>query len=541
MALNLDKKMLAGFSREVQSYLPEIREGIEKFRKNTARPDTLTEALRYIHTIKGASAMLGFSALSQATAHIEETLEDVVAGQIAIVAAQVEWLALTVDHIEHYVEALLSGSTPEATIVTEVGQFLQEFTSASPATTEATHDATLQESAPDQIPPLPTEVASATLSSHDEEPTLLMDTALALTLDILDAEPDAPTEIPGTADPAATLLEDVSTMMGQAEEAQGSIGGEEDFTADLPIELLDVEATTAASPTEASPHDAGTTAETPVEALYTAGPEVAPATIDDASVAALPGLFATPHEPPGIEDDFASDLLVENEELRLGSEESLGQAEVTDAIPLPAPERTDEPAEPPAVDSAPLSQEPGALDALIASIDDDVHRVYSAEAMTTVPLRPADQEQATERYLLFTLSGRRYAIAVPHVLEVGRLPAITPIPNVPSWLRGVINLRGEILSVIDFRNFLGLEEAHYTESHRMLVVKTLGDELTTSLIVDQVRGFVQLPKRSVQMPAFATDDKVAPYLAGVCEHENQTLAVFDLERFLLSAEVRQFE
>jgi purine-binding chemotaxis protein CheW len=105
----------------------------------------------------------------------------------------------------------------------------------------------------------------------------------------------------------------------------------------------------------------------------------------------------------------------------------------------------------------------------------------------------------------------------------------------------VINLRGEILSVIDFRTFLGLDEGLHTESSRMLVVKTLGDELTTSLIVDQVRGFVQLPKAHLHTPTLPTEDKVAPYLTGVCEHDNQTLAVFDLERFLLSPEIRQFE
>jgi chemotaxis signal transduction protein len=75
----------------------------------------------------------------------------------------------------------------------------------------------------------------------------------------------------------------------------------------------------------------------------------------------------------------------------------------------------------------------------------------------------------------------------------------------------------------------------------MLVVKTLGDDMTTSLVVDQIKGFVQLPKAGIQTPPMSREDKVAPYLIGVSEHAEQTLAVFDLERFLLSPEVRQFE
>jgi purine-binding chemotaxis protein CheW len=115
------------------------------------------------------------------------------------------------------------------------------------------------------------------------------------------------------------------------------------------------------------------------------------------------------------------------------------------------------------------------------------------------------------------------------------------VPNVPTWVRGVINLRGDILSVIDVRTFLGMEEGQPLESSRLLVVKSAGEDITTSLIVDQVTGIVPLPTAPVEFSSALFEDSVAPYIRGVYEHKAQALAVFDLERFLLSPELRQFE
>jgi purine-binding chemotaxis protein CheW len=188
-----------------------------------------------------------------------------------------------------------------------------------------------------------------------------------------------------------------------------------------------------------------------------------------------------------------------------------------------------------------VAETPDALEALVAAIDHDVHEVYGQHTASTVPVGPLDGQRQAERYVLFTLAGSCYAVPVPSILEIGRIPRITPVPNVPAWVRGVINLRGEILSVIDFRLFLGLEEAHHGEHSRMLVVKTTRDDIMTSLIVDQVMGIAPLAKARMETPAAPPGNKAVPYLNGAYEYADQVCAVFDLERLLLSPEVRQFE
>lgn len=262
----------------------------------------------------------------------------------------------------------------------------------------------------------------------------------------------------------------------------------------------------------------------------TASVEVAAASAETA----VAGAEALPQSEDEAEE-FSVELLsetVEEEAAALEAEEQAKRlAAAQDSVFLPDAEAF-------AAISAPLGASED-LEALISSIDHDVHRVYGQEAPATAPLSPVERQ--AERYVLFTLAGSRYAVPVPYVLEIGRIPHITPVPNVPTWVRGVVNLRGEILSVIDFRTFLGLEDTHHGEQSRMLVVKTAGDEMMTSLIVDQVTGIVPLAAARLDLPEAPAGNKVAAYLRGAYEYNDQVCAVFDLERLLLSPEVRQFE
>ena len=168
----------------------------------------------------------------------------------------------------------------------------------------------------------------------------------------------------------------------------------------------------------------------------------------------------------------------------------------------------------------------------IPPVDDAVRQVMT-KALRLQHTSRLSAGRTRLSYVLFTLAGGRYAVSVPHVLEIDRVPSITPVPHVPTWVRGIVNVRGEILSVIDFRVFLGCEEPDQGEQNRMLVVKARSDEIMTSLVVDQVLGIVPLSATHPDTPTAPAHGKAAPYLNGVYEHGGQVYAVFDLERFLL--------
>jgi len=112
------------------------------------------------------------------------------------------------------------------------------------------------------------------------------------------------------------------------------------------------------------------------------------------------------------------------------------------------------------------------------------------------------------------------------------------VPRVPVWLRGVINLRGEILAVVDFRSFLGIDPLEQAGAGRLLVVRSAHNEITTGLIVDEVNGLRELLKDEIMQPSASIQDRIAPFLQGLHGQGKELLAVLNMETFLSSSELQ---
>ena len=153
---------------------------------------------------------------------------------------------------------------------------------------------------------------------------------------------------------------------------------------------------------------------------------------------------------------------------------------------------------------------------------------------------PARHGGSAVRYVLFAIASTRYAVPEAFVTELERVPRMTPVPRVPSWLRGVTNLRGDIVSVVDLRIYLGLSGV-LPPSARLLVVRLLDEPFATGLIVDAVDRIVTIDADAVTPPAAPLDGPLTPYLAGVCTVNERIVAVLDIARLLRSADLRQFE
>ena len=155
--------------------------------------------------------------------------------------------------------------------------------------------------------------------------------------------------------------------------------------------------------------------------------------------------------------------------------------------------------------------------------------------------REAGRDGASgHRYVLLSIASAHYAVREVFVTELERVPKITPVPRVPSWVRGVTSLRGDILSVIDMRMFLGLEPSS-SHSARMLVVRLLNEDFATGLLVDGVDRIVSVSPDQITPPESSLEGPLAPYLTGMCEIEERRVAVLDLDQLLRSPEIRQFE
>jgi len=109
-------------------------------------------------------------------------------------------------------------------------------------------------------------------------------------------------------------------------------------------------------------------------------------------------------------------------------------------------------------------------------------------------------KQLPESYLTFKLDNDFYAINVNQVLEILEIRPITSIPKSPSGMKGVINLRGNILPVVDTRNKLGMAETPFTIESCILVltVDTGKEALLVGAIVDSVQEVIEIPEENIQ-------------------------------------------
>ena len=164
------------------------------------------------------------------------------------------------------------------------------------------------------------------------------------------------------------------------------------------------------------------------------------------------------------------------------------------------------------------------------------------ESVALASLEPiaADAPRAAGRFVLFGIAATHYAVPEAYVTELERVPRITAVPRLPAWLRGVTNLRGDIVSVVDLRMYLGLGSA-LPPTARLLVVRLLDEPFATGLIVDSVERIVTLPAENITPPASPLEGPLTPYLTGVCTVGDRLVAVLDIDRLLRAPDIRQFE
>jgi len=133
--------------------------------------------------------------------------------------------------------------------------------------------------------------------------------------------------------------------------------------------------------------------------------------------------------------------------------------------------------------------------------------------------------------LTFVLDREEFGIPVTQVREVIRVSAITRVPQVPAHVRGVTNLRGRILAVVEIRTRLGLAEAVITPLSRIVVVEVRGRVL--GLLVDRVFQVTKVPAGSVAPPPEEVVSAETDFLTGVARWDSRLIMLLDLEKVLL--------
>jgi purine-binding chemotaxis protein CheW len=135
--------------------------------------------------------------------------------------------------------------------------------------------------------------------------------------------------------------------------------------------------------------------------------------------------------------------------------------------------------------------------------------------------------------VIFRLAKEEYGLPITKVQEINRLVPITKLPQTPSFMEGIINLRGRIIPVIDLRKRFQLATIEQSDDNRIIIVEVNGQ--TVGIIVDAVTEVVRLPGASVEPPppAFVLD---AQYIHGVGKLDDRLLIMLDIDKILTSQE-----
>lgn len=167
----------------------------------------------------------------------------------------------------------------------------------------------------------------------------------------------------------------------------------------------------------------------------------------------------------------------------------------------------------------------------------------------TIETRSTDPSAAADgaaRYLTFTLQGELYALDIQEITEIIEFRSLTVVPMMPSFIRGVLNLRGRVLPVIDLAARFGQSVTQVARRTGIIVVQTAGDSEDGSetgtgigIMVDGVNKVVHLGAEDIEPPpAFGVGIR-SDFISGMAKHEGAFIIVLDVSKVLSMEEMVQ--
>lgn len=147
-----------------------------------------------------------------------------------------------------------------------------------------------------------------------------------------------------------------------------------------------------------------------------------------------------------------------------------------------------------------------------------------------------NSEKETDRkVIVFQLKDEEYAISVKQVGSIEIMLPITRVPQTAHFVKGVINLRGVVIPVIDLRSRFGIEVSEPDELTRMIIVYY--EDAEVGLIVDAANDVIDIPESTIESPPEVVGAVDADYLEGVAKLDNRLLILLNLKKVLKPEEI----
>lgn len=143
------------------------------------------------------------------------------------------------------------------------------------------------------------------------------------------------------------------------------------------------------------------------------------------------------------------------------------------------------------------------------------------------------------KYLTFSMAGEEYGIGILKVKEIIGMMTVTMVPQTPSYVKGVINLRGKIIPVVSLRRKFGLEEIDYTDRTCIIVVevRTGAGSVLMGIMVDEVSEVLNIRNAEIEdTPAFGTSLKT-DFILGMAKAGNRVKILLDIDKVISGQEM----
>ena len=130
------------------------------------------------------------------------------------------------------------------------------------------------------------------------------------------------------------------------------------------------------------------------------------------------------------------------------------------------------------------------------------------------------------KYVIFKLNKEYYGVPVNNVLSIEKMQKSTRIPNGSHYVKGVINLRGEVIPIIDLRDKLNMETKEVDNNSRIIIVSN--EDIVVGLIVDSSSEVLEISKENIDKPPTSNDNEYLGYVSGIGKTKDKIVILLDL-------------
>jgi purine-binding chemotaxis protein CheW len=150
-----------------------------------------------------------------------------------------------------------------------------------------------------------------------------------------------------------------------------------------------------------------------------------------------------------------------------------------------------------------------------------------------------DEDTMENVYLTFAVSAREYGLEVKNVIEITGLKGITEVPDMPRYVKGIMNLRGKIIPLVDVRLRFNNPEAEYTERTCVVIVNL--EDMLVGLIVDGVSEVLRIAEAQMEKSPSIGGNGSSRFIQGIGKVEEEVKLILNLENFLGESDIEALE